>query len=115
MNAYRQSPFASLTPVVKNLLIINIIFYIATWLLGSQFDMEGWLAAYFFNSPNFRLWQIVTYMFMHHNLAHIFFNMFSLFIFGPTLEYTMGSKRFLEYYFITGLGALVLQWIVQAI
>ena len=115
MNAYRQSPFANLTPVVKNLIIINIIFFIATWVLGNVFDMERWLAAYYFNSPNFRLWQIISYMFMHANIMHIFFNMFALFIFGPTLEYTMGSKRFLQYYFITGVGALLLQWAVQAI
>lgn len=54
-------------------------------------------------------------MFMHANFQHIFFNMFALFIFGPTLEYTLGSKRFLQYYFITGIGALILQVLVQAI
>lgn len=54
-------------------------------------------------------------MFMHANIQHIFFNMFALFIFGPTLEYTMGSKKFLQYYFITGVGALALQILVQAI
>jgi rhomboid-like protein len=54
-------------------------------------------------------------MFMHAGLAHIFFNMFALFMFGPILEYTMGPKRFLQYYFITGLGALALQMLVQAI
>jgi membrane associated rhomboid family serine protease len=115
MNAYRQSPFANITPVVKNLLIINVIFFVATLALGSRLDMVTWLSAYYFNSPLFHPWQIITYMFMHGGWAHIFFNMFALFIFGPTLEYTMGSKRFLQYYFITGVGALLLQWFVQAI
>jgi rhomboid-like protein len=115
MNAYRQSPFANLTPVVKNLIIINVIFFVATWILGARVGMVTWLSAFYFNSPLFHPWQIITYMFMHANIAHIFFNMFALFIFGPTLEYTMGSKRFLQYYFITGVGALILQWFVQAI
>ena len=117
MSAYRPSPFANLTPVVKNLIIINVIFFIATELnvLGHFFDMTTWLSAYYFNSPNFRLWQIISYMFMHAGIAHIFFNMFALFIFGPTLEYTMGSKRFLQYYFVAGIGALLLQWGVQAL
>ena len=54
-------------------------------------------------------------MFMHANIQHIFFNMFALFMFGPTIEYTLGSKRFLEYYFITGIGAVILQMVVQSI
>lgn len=116
MNGYNQSPFANITPVVKNLLIINIIFFIGTYTLGYVgFDMVKWLSAFYFNSPLFRPWQVVSYMFMHAGLAHIFFNMFALFMFGPILEYTMGSKRFLQYYFITGIGALVLQMLVQAI
>ena len=116
MNGYNQSPFANLTPVVKNLLIINVIFFIGTYTLGYVgFDMVKWLSAFYFNSPLFHPWQVVSYMFMHAGLAHIFFNMFALFMFGPILEYTMGPKRFLQYYFITGIGALALQMLVQAI
>jgi membrane associated rhomboid family serine protease len=116
MNYYRQSPFANLTPVVKNLLIINVIFFFATWLLAHVgIDLVSNLSAFYFNSPLFKPWQIITYMFMHGGFAHIFFNMFALFMFGPTLENTMGSKRFLNYYFITGIGALILQMAVQAI
>ncbi len=70
MSAYRQSPFANLTPVVKNLLIINIIFFVATFILSNTFDMDKWLAIYYFNSPNFRLWQIISYMFMHAGIDH---------------------------------------------
>jgi membrane associated rhomboid family serine protease len=115
MSAYRQSPFANLTPVVKNLLIINVIFFIATYVLSHVFDMQRWLSVYYFNSPYFRLWQIISYMFMHGGIAHIFFNMFALFMFGPILEYSVGPKRFLNLYFICGIGAIIFQWVVQAI
>jgi membrane associated rhomboid family serine protease len=115
MSAYRQSPFANLTPVVKNLLIINVIFYIATLVLGERFSLVEWLSAFYFDSPLSHPWQIITYMFMHGGFWHIAFNMMGLFFLGPMLEYTMGSKRFLQYYFITGVGALLIQWAVQAI
>ena len=115
MSAYRQSPFSNITPVVKNLLIINVIFFVASFLLRNVFDMDRWLAVYYFHSPNFKLWQIISYMFMHGGLAHIFFNMLALFMFGPILEHTVGPKRFLNLYFICGIGAIILQWIVQAI
>jgi membrane associated rhomboid family serine protease len=113
---YGSSPFGNITPVVKNLLIINIIFYLAMHLLGAQL-MTSLLGVYYFDSPNFRVWQVVTYMFMHDysSLFHILFNMFALFTFGSSLEYLMGSKRFLNFYLITGLGALALQMMVQAI
>lgn len=116
MNGYNQSPFANITPVVKNLLIINIIFFIGTYTLRyAGIDLVRWLSAFYFNSPNFHPWQFVSYMFMHASIGHIFSNMFALFMFGPILESTMGPKRFLEFYFITGIGALVLQMLVQAI
>ena len=115
MSAYRQSPFSNITPVVKNLLILNIIFFIATYVLRHAFDMEKWLAVYYFNSPSFKLWQIISYMFMHGSIAHIFFNMLALFMFGPILEHSVGPKRFLSLYFICGIGAIILQWAVQAI
>ncbi|MGZ3944575.1 MAG: rhomboid family intramembrane serine protease [Mucilaginibacter sp.] len=115
MSQYRQSPFANLTPVVKNLLILNIIFFIATYVLGARFDMVRWFAVFYFDSPFFRPWQLITYMFMHGGFTHIFFNMFALFMFGPILEYSLGSKKFFNLYFICGIGAILLQWLVQAI
>jgi membrane associated rhomboid family serine protease len=115
MSAYRQSPFANLTPVVKNLLIINVIFYIASLVLGSRIDLVTVLGAHYFNSSLFRIWQVIGYMFMHGNLGHIFFNMFALFMFGPMLESSIGSKRFFNLYFICGIGAVVIQMLVQAI
>ncbi|MFN8406710.1 MAG: rhomboid family intramembrane serine protease [Sphingobacteriaceae bacterium] len=115
MNAYRTSPFASIPPVVKNLLIVNVIFFIATLAFESKgISLIDLLGVHYFDSPKFRIWQVITYMFMHGGFAHIAFNMFALFTFGSTLEYTMGSKRFLNFYLITGLGALALQMLVQA-
>ncbi|MEO7211944.1 rhomboid family intramembrane serine protease [Mucilaginibacter sp.] len=112
-----QSPFANLTPVVKNLIIINIIVYIAMFALGDYVNLVKYLAAFYFNSPNFKPWQIITYMFMHDpgGISHILFNMFALFSFGPILESTLGSKRFFNFYFITGIGALLLHMFVQGL
>ncbi len=115
MSNYRTSPFANIPPVVKNLLIINILFFIATWIFGNRgVDLSAYLGVFYFDSPHFKVWQVISYMFMHAGFAHIFFNMFALFSFGTTLEYVMGSKRFLNFYLITGLGALALQMLVQA-
>jgi membrane associated rhomboid family serine protease len=114
MNGYRQSPIDSLTPVIKNLLIINVIFFIATYVLQqSDVSLIRWLAAFYPNSPLFKPWQIVTYMFMHGDLGHLFSNMLGLFFMGPIIEQTFGSKRFFNYYFITGIGALALHFAVQ--
>ncbi|MEJ5993083.1 rhomboid family intramembrane serine protease [Pedobacter sp. Du54] len=105
----------NLTPVVKNLLIINVIFYLATLFFQNQgIDLGSILGAHYFDSPKFGIWQPITYMFMHGSIGHIFFNMFSLFMFGPILENHWGAKRFINFYLLTGLGALALQWGVQA-
>ena len=118
MNGYRQSPFANITPVVKNLLIINLIFFLAMILFDRQATIGPVtknLGAYYFNSPDFRPWQLITYMFMHADFWHILFNMFALFSIGPIVEYYIGSKRFFNFYFICGIGAVILQMAVQAI
>ncbi|MFI5451978.1 rhomboid family intramembrane serine protease [Pedobacter sp. UC225_61] len=102
-------------PVVKNLLIINVIFFVATWVFKQQgIDLAEILGAHYFDSPKFGIWQPITYMFMHADITHIFFNMFGLFMFGGILESRWGAKRFINFYLITGLGALALQWGVQA-
>jgi membrane associated rhomboid family serine protease len=104
-----------ISPVVKNLLIINVLFFIATYILEAKgIDLSTYLGAFYFDSPFFKIWQPITYMFMHGGFAHIFFNMFALYSFGTVLESKWGSKRFLNFYLITGLGALALQWGVQA-
>ncbi|RFZ81772.1 rhomboid family intramembrane serine protease [Mucilaginibacter terrenus] len=110
-----QSPFANLTPVVKNLVIINIIFFIATYALRQFVDLEALFAAYYPTNPAFKPWQPITYMFMHAGFTHLFFNMFAVFMFGPLLEQVMGSKKFFNYYFITGIGAFALYMLVQAL
>jgi membrane associated rhomboid family serine protease len=112
----RQSPFANLTPVVKNLLIINLICFLPFIVLSDHNYqiLTNWVGLSYFNSPNFKAWQFVTYMFFHGGWQHILFNMFALFSFGPILEYTIGPKRFLNLYFICGIGAGILQVTVQA-
>ncbi len=105
----------NIPPVVKNLLIINGIFFLAKMLLGNQIDLDTLLGAHYFDSPKFRIWQPITYMFMHGSFMHILFNMFGLFMFGGILEQRWGAKRFINFYLITGLGALALQWVVQGI
>ncbi len=105
----------NIPPVVKNLLIINVIFFLAKMLLGNQVDLDALLGAHYFDSPKFRVWQPITYMFMHGSFMHLFFNMFGLYMFGGILEQRWGAKRFVNFYLITGLGALALQWVVQGI
>ena len=114
-----QNPFANIPPVVKNLLIINVIcflpsLYYSNGFAGQKDPVAELFGVYYFNSPNFHPWQLITYMFIHGGWAHIFFNMFALFSFGPSIEYIMGSKRFFNFYFICGLGAIGFQMLVQA-
>lgn len=103
-------------PVVKNLLIINILFFVATWVMQSKgIDLAFYLGAFYFDSPLFKIWQPISYMFMHGGFTHILFNMFALYMFGSVLENRWGPKKFLNFYLITGLGALALQLLVQSI
>jgi membrane associated rhomboid family serine protease len=105
----------NLPPVVKNLLIINVLFFVAKWIFEQQgIPFVEYLAVFYFDSPFFKIWQPITYMFMHADMMHIFFNMFALYSFGGILEAHWGGKRFINFYLITGLGALALQWAVQA-
>ncbi|RMD73136.1 MAG: rhomboid family intramembrane serine protease [Bacteroidetes bacterium] len=97
-----------LTPAVKVLLIINV----AVFLLANVVDANA-LALYYFESDNFRPWQILTHFFMHANLPHLFFNMFALVMFGAVLERLWGTRRFVFYYFFSALGAAVLHTFVQ--
>ena len=103
---YRPSSFRHLPEVVKNLLIINGLFFLATITLdGMGFDMYRFFGLHQFQSPDFMPHQLVTHLFMHGNFTHLFFNMFALWMFGKVLENVWGGKRFLIYYMITGLGA----------
>lgn len=98
-------------PVVKNLVAINILMFIAT-LINENF-MVGNFAMFYPASPWFRIWQPLTHMFMHGGIWHIFFNMYTLLMFGIVLENRLGSQKFLIFYFVTGLGAVALHTGVQ--
>lgn len=106
----RPTRFNLLPEVIKNLLIINGLFFLGTIVLSNVagLDLNRILGLYLPGSEHFEPYQIVTHMFMHANFAHILFNMFALWMFGYTLENIWGSKRFLIYYLITGLGAATL-------
>ncbi len=105
---------SSMPPVVKNLIIINILLLIATFILrNTGVDLVEYLAFYYPESENFRLHQVITHMFMHGGIWHLFFNMFALYMFGRVLEGVWGSQRFLVYYFVTGLGAIALHTFVN--
>ncbi|OUV76117.1 MAG: rhomboid family intramembrane serine protease [Flavobacteriales bacterium TMED123] len=103
---YHPSSFTHLPDVVKNLLIINVLFFLATISLdGIGFDMYKYFGLHQFQSSDFKPHQLVTHLFMHGNFTHLFFNMFALWMFGKVLENVWSGKRFLIYYMITGLGA----------
>lgn len=95
------------TPIVLNLIIINVLVFL-TQNLFTAFDVNEWGSLHYFTSDLFKPHQLITHMFMHGSISHIFFNMFSLFMFGTMLENYIGSKRFLIFYLICGLGAAVL-------
>ena len=94
---------SNVPPAVKNIIIINVLVYLVTSLKGN-FMYENF-ALFYPTSPFFHWWQPLTHMFMHGGFWHIFFNMYTLFIFGSVLERVWGTKKFLLYYFVTGLGA----------
>ncbi len=99
--------FISQIPTVtKNLVAINILMFIAT--LTNENFMVANFAMFYPASPFFKPWQILTHMFMHGGFWHIFFNMYSLLMFGSILERSLGPKKFLIFYFVTGLGAVAL-------
>ncbi|WP_369753245.1 rhomboid family intramembrane serine protease [Flavobacterium sp. WC2409] len=96
----------NVTETVKQLIIINILFFIGTQIVGdAAYQM---LAMYFPENTNFQFWQPITHMFMHGGFMHIFFNMFALYSFGSALEHYWGGKKFLFFYFSCGLGAALL-------
>jgi len=104
---------SSMPPVVMNLLIINILLFLATMVMErSGIELTRILGLYYPGSDQFRPYQLVSHMFMHGGLTHIFFNMFALWMFGRVLEQVWGPKRFLIYFFVTGLGAAGLHLLV---
>ena len=110
-----------LSPIARNLLIINVVVFFLSRFLNDNYITQQFA---FFNpilpgttellNPNFKIWQPLTYMFMHGSLGHLLSNMFGLLIFGAGIETFLGSKRFLIYYLITGVGASLLYSAVNA-
>jgi len=123
MNNYRSSFLDSMPPVVKNLIAINVVLFIADFVLpgifnkwGLHVDLTDILGLHYWESSKFNPAQLITYAFMHGNIGHIFFNMFALYMFGGILEQMWGTKRFLFYYLVTGVGAGLIQelfWTVE--
>ena len=100
--------------MTKNLLIVNFLAFIATWVLErSGIDLTSLLGLHFFLASDFHIYQFVTYMFLHGGLTHIIFNMFALWMFGSVIERVWGPKKFIFYYIVCGIGAGVAQEIVQ--
>ncbi len=95
----------NITPVVKQLLIINILFFIGSQLVPASYDL---FALFYPESDKFKGWQPITHMFMHGGIMHIAFNMFALYSFGSALEHFWGGKKFLFFYISCGLGAALL-------
>lgn len=106
--------FRDTPPVVKNLLIINVLAYVAMIMLSSQdLDLTEYFGLHYWKSEAFYPHQLVTYMFMHSfTITHLLFNMFAVWMFGKVLESVWGSKRFLIYYMVTGVGAGLIQLLV---
>lgn len=106
-NGNQGGGFMSSVPkVTRNLIIINVIMYIAT-LINENF-MVSTFAMFYPTSPYFHSWQIVTHMFMHGGFFHILFNMYTLWMFGSVLERIIGERKFLIFFFVCGLGAVAL-------
>ncbi len=106
--------FSFFPPVIKNLLIANVAAFVLQWLVMSSgltyqgIEISYWFAKLFYLHPigeNFQVWQLVTYMFLHGGLGHIFFNMLMLWMFGMEVENLWGSRKFLLFYFIAGITA----------
>lgn len=107
---YRPTGFKLLPDVVKNLLIINVLMYIATVIFRESFgiDLGRILGLYYIGSEYFQPYQFITHLFMHGGTMHIFANLFALWMFGNVLENVWGGKKFLIFYLITGLGAALI-------
>lgn len=116
MSEYSPQGFRMLPTVVKNLLIINVICFLATMVFerysGPLSQIPSMLALNAIGTGRFHIWQIFTYMFLHANFEHIFFNMFALWMFGYVLENYWGSRRFLFYYIVCGIGAAICNLLV---
>ncbi len=112
-NPYHTSTsFSMFPPAVKHLLIINLLVFLALMTPGIGQYVFGLGALWPLDHSNFMPWQFVTYMFLHGGFAHIFFNLFALWMFGQSIENLWGTRRFVTYYFLTGIGAALIHILV---
>ena len=103
-----------MTEAIKHLIILNVIFYIATYYMPGMRDrMFDWFALYYPTNEHFRIWQFVTHMFMHGGFIHILFNMYALWAFGSPLEQMWGRNKFFFFYFSAGIGAAIIYTIAN--
>lgn len=111
---FANSYHSSTPPVTKNLIIINLLFFLAKF-VGYRYNinLSDTLGLHFFLASDFKIWQLFTYMFMHADLSHILFNMFAVWMFGRIMENVWGPQRFLFYYIVCGVGAGLMQEGVQ--
>ena len=114
MQNTNRSFLTSIPPVTTHLLIINVLMWLATvaFQQAGIIDLNRWLGLHFWKGSNFSIYQFFTYMFMHGGIEHLFCNMFSLWMLGAILERVMGTKRYLIYYIVCGLGAGLAQELV---
>lgn len=115
MNSSQSGFLGSIPTVTKNIIIINVIVWLAqVVLLRNGVDLSAKFGLHYIGSQHFSIYQLITYMFLHdpYSFMHVFFNMFAVFMFGRTLEHVWGPKRFLSFYFITGIGAALTQLLI---
>lgn len=114
MTEFRQTRFEILPVIVKNLIIINALAFLAQWVVGPQIERKIYdlFALHTWQSPIFKPWQFITYLFLHGSFEHLFFNMFALWMFGSVLESLWGPKKFIIFYLVCGLGAALCHMIV---
>lgn len=116
MTQYQPQGFSMLPTAVKHLLIINIIAYLASIILVRYgINLNNLLGLWSLSTGNFHIWQPLSYMFMHGSFDHVFFNMFSLWMFGYVLENYWGTRRFLFYYLACGIGAGLIHMLLPGI
>jgi len=116
MNQSYFNRYGNFSALTKHIIIINVLLWLANkimiWKFGA--DLTNTLGLHFPTSDKFNIFQFVTYMFVHdpRSITHVFFNMFALYVFGQVIENHWGSKRFILYYLVTGIGAAVIQELV---
>ncbi|OFX68911.1 MAG: hypothetical protein A2X12_05205 [Bacteroidetes bacterium GWE2_29_8] len=113
-NNYRPNGFSFLPTIIKNIIIINVLLFLLKIALYDKinFDIDKYLGLHFFLADDFKPYQIISYMFMHGDFTHLLFNMFALWMFGSALENFWGTKKFIIYFLVTGLGAAFFHYLI---